>query len=102
MSKILILYSTTDGHTRDICRRIGQVIEQQGPSVTLASIADNPGIDPAAFDRIMIGASVRYGRHSPLIVDFINRHAKTPGDETQRLVFRQPRRAQAGEAATRQ
>lgn len=74
MSKILVLYSTTDGHTRDISRRIGQVMEQQGHTVTLASIADDPDIAPEAFDRIVIGASIRYGRHSPLIVDFINRH----------------------------
>lgn len=75
MSKILILYSTTDGHTREISRHIGRTMEQQGHSVTLASISDKPEIDPATFDRIVIGASIRYGRHSPLIVDFINRHA---------------------------
>jgi menaquinone-dependent protoporphyrinogen oxidase len=36
MANILIAYSTTDGHTKRICERIGQVIEKQSHKVTLA------------------------------------------------------------------
>ena len=75
MSQILLLYSTTDGHTLKISQRLGAILEAHGHAVTLASIADDPDIDPAGFDRIVIGASIRYGRHSPLIRAFINRHA---------------------------
>lgn len=77
MSNILILYSTTDGHTRQICLRLQQVLEHEGNTVALVSIADEPQIDLAPFERIIIGASIRYGRHSRQIVDFINHHVKT-------------------------
>lgn len=77
MSQILMLYSTTDGHTLKICQRLKAVLEGEDHAVTLVSITDDPGIDPGAFDRIIIGASIRYGRHSPAIVAFINRHAAT-------------------------
>ncbi len=30
MAKVLILYSTTDGHTIEICKRIKQTVEAQG------------------------------------------------------------------------
>jgi menaquinone-dependent protoporphyrinogen oxidase len=72
MAKILILYSSTDGHTGKICNRLQQVIEQQAHQVTLVSVRDEPHVDLQPFDKIVIGASIRYGKHSPLVVDFIN------------------------------
>ncbi len=74
MAKILIIYSTTDGQTRKICQRLQQVIGQQGDHVTVVSIKDEPQIDPTPFDKIVIGASIRYGKHSPQIVDFIEKN----------------------------
>lgn len=76
MANILIIYSTTEGQTRKICLRLQQVIEQQEHQVTVVPIQDEPKIDLASFDKVVIGASVRYGKHSPQIVDFIekNRH----------------------------
>lgn len=71
MHKILILYSTTDGHTRKICTRLQTIIEQQGDQVTVISIDDNncPALD--SFDKIVIGASIRYGKHQPQVFRFI-------------------------------
>ena len=77
MASILIVYATTDGQTRKICQRLEQVIGQRGHRVTLVPVQDAGGIDPAVFDKIVIGASIRYGRHSPLIVDFIEKHRST-------------------------
>ena len=74
MAKILIIYSTTDGQTRKICQRLQQVIEQQAHQVTVVSIQDEPRIDVASFDKIVIGASIRYGKHSPQIVNFIEKN----------------------------
>jgi len=75
MSKTLILYSTTDGHTVEICRRLQQVIEQQqGNKVTLLSIIDNAIPDLEAFDQIVIGASIRYGKHNPKVAEFIKQN----------------------------
>jgi len=74
MSNILIIYATTDGQTRKISQRLQQVIEQQGHQVTMVSVEDAPRLDPASFDKIVIGASIRYGKHSPLITDFIEKN----------------------------
>lgn len=41
MTHILILYSSTDGHTVKICNRLQQVIEQQGHQVTVAPVTDS-------------------------------------------------------------
>ncbi|MFA6312683.1 MAG: menaquinone-dependent protoporphyrinogen IX dehydrogenase [Sterolibacterium sp.] len=74
MANILIIYSTTDGHTLRICQRLRQVIEQQSHRVTLCSIKDWRAIDLSEFDKIVIGASIRYGKHSPLVADFVTRN----------------------------
>ena len=72
MAKILIIYSSTNGHTRKIGDRLQQVIEQQGHQVTLVSVNDESQVDLQTFDKIVIGASIRYGKHSPKMTDFIN------------------------------
>jgi menaquinone-dependent protoporphyrinogen oxidase len=73
MTKILIIYATTDGHTRKICERLRQVIEPQGSQVQLVQIGEAlPDLNQ--FDKIVIGASIRYGKHDKLIYDFIARN----------------------------
>ena len=76
MANILIVYSTTDGHTLSICRRLQRVIEQQAHRVELASVTDEPDTDIQRFDKIVIGASIRYGKHRPQVYDFIKRNGK--------------------------
>ena len=71
MAAILILYSTTDGHTLKICQRLRQVIEPFGHKVTLVSVEDYRSLDLPSFDQIVIGASIRYGKHHRRVFDFI-------------------------------
>ena len=70
MANILIIYSTTDGHTKKICERLQDVMEQQAHEVTLVSVSDNPELDLSLFDKIVIGASIRYGKHRPEVVEY--------------------------------
>ena len=76
MAKILILYSTTDGHTRDICLRLQRIVECRNHRAALFPIADAASVDLKAFDKIVIGASIRYGRHSPDVYAFIKRNSR--------------------------
>ena len=74
MSRILIAYSTTDGHTPRICERLKQVIEQQGHSATVVALAQAEALDLPSFNTVVIGASIRYGKHQPQVAQFIARH----------------------------
>ena len=73
LAKYLVVYSTTDGHTREICERLQHVIEQNGHSVTLRAIDDVQTLD---FDKIILGASIRYGKHHKKVYEFIAAHAQ--------------------------
>lgn len=76
MPRILIAYSTVDGHTRRICERIARALESGGDAVTLASLSE-PGVpDPAQFDKVVVGASIRYGKHRQEVFDFIRQQRK--------------------------
>ncbi|MCP4300908.1 MAG: menaquinone-dependent protoporphyrinogen IX dehydrogenase [Gammaproteobacteria bacterium] len=74
MARILILYSTTDGHTVEICKRIKQMVETHGDSVQLLDIKEGPDMVPGSFDKVVIGASIRYGKHQPLVHEFIKKN----------------------------
>lgn len=75
--RILIVYSSTDGHTVEICRRIGSVLEREGHTVALVSLNDAAPADPTSFDKVVLGASIRYGRHQQQVYDYIARHQST-------------------------
>jgi menaquinone-dependent protoporphyrinogen oxidase len=74
LSRILVAYSTTDGHTRHICERLQQVMAEQGDEVVVAPLAQADGLELPAFDKFVIGASIRYGKHQPAVAQFIARH----------------------------
>lgn len=74
MARIFLIYSTTDGHTLEICERLQQVMEGQGHRVALASVEDTAGVELESFDKIVLGASIRYGKHNKKVYDFIERN----------------------------
>jgi len=71
MSSILFLYSTVDGQTLKICRRLQALAEQAGHRATLADLEQDAGIDLSPFDKVVVGASIRYGKHRPQVAAFM-------------------------------
>ena len=63
----LIIYSTTDGQTVSIAERIGEVLENS----KVISIADAETLNLNDFETIVVGASIRYGKHKPEVYKFI-------------------------------
>jgi len=76
MAKILIIYSSTDGHTEKICLRLQQIIETQDHYVTVIPVEKNNEISLKSFDKIVIGASIRYGKHNKNIYKFIKENSQ--------------------------
>lgn len=71
MPHIGFVYSTVDGHTLEICERLAQVVEEGGSTAALLELTPNSQINLESFDQIVIGASIRYGKHRPEVVQFI-------------------------------
>lgn len=71
---ILLIYSTTDGHTLQICRHLQALLESQGHRVAVVALADSAGLDLPSYDKIVVGASIRYGKHRPELVEYLQRN----------------------------
>ena len=66
----LIIYSSTDGHTKTICERISNFLDNND-EIKLTSLDEVEKFDLSEFSRIIIGASIRYGKHSNKLYKFI-------------------------------
>ena len=73
MTKYLFLYSTTDGHTKKICEYIGNILKQQNHEIKINPISLEPE-KLGEYDAIILGASIRYGKHQKSVFNFINKH----------------------------
>ena len=75
MKRVLLLCSSTDGHTRRICERVRELLEAGGRAVTLVDVEAAGDVSPGAFDMTVIGARIRYGKTDTRVFDFVKRHA---------------------------
>lgn len=73
--KIGIIYSTVDGQTLKICNKIREVLQQNDQEVDLISIDDFTE-DISKYNKLVIGASIRYGVHNAKIIEFIKTNKK--------------------------
>ena len=70
MSVSIIIYSSKDGHTKIICERIMNFINERN-NTKIISIEEANKINLSEFTKIIIGASIRYGKHSNKLYKFI-------------------------------
>ena len=70
MSNSLIIYSSTDGHTKSICERIINFSDNEN-KVKIVSLNEAANFNLSKFNKIIIGASIRYGKHSKDLYKFI-------------------------------
>ena len=71
MKSFLLIYSTVDGHTKNISKKIGSHIKENF-NVTIMSIDEVTQKTLIDHDRVLIGASIRYGKHSRELYKFIS------------------------------
>lgn len=75
MSRALIAYSSTHGHTERVAGRIAGVLADEGLEVQEAEIATDP--DPLDHDLIVVAGSVHGGLHQKELVQWAQRHHTT-------------------------
>ena len=63
----IIIYSSTDGQTILIAEKIAAILENS----KVISIQESENINLDDFKTIIIGASIRYGKHRPEVYKFI-------------------------------
>lgn len=71
--KVLILYSSLDGQTHTIASYIAKQLSIAG-TCEIQDLSQVGQIDLSQYQQVMIGASVRYGRFSPVLSQFVAEH----------------------------
>lgn len=67
----LVLYSSVDGQTLKIIKHITATLQE---NITLLNVEEPLDIDFSNYDKVLIGASIRYGNFRKSLLDFINTH----------------------------
>jgi menaquinone-dependent protoporphyrinogen oxidase len=71
MSGSLIIYSSTDGQTKIICEKIKN-FSKNSESIKLISLEEASDFNLQSYEDIIIGASIRYGKHNKNLYKFIS------------------------------
>ena len=73
--KTLMLFSTRDGQTREIAAYLCSQLHELGADTVLIDLNRTDDIEWQLYDRIIIGASIRYGHFHPVLDRFVKKHA---------------------------
>jgi menaquinone-dependent protoporphyrinogen oxidase len=68
MLQNLIIYSSTDGQTIKICERIMSIIGD----CKIVSIDEAKNENLSKYEKVIVGASIRYGKHKPELYEYIS------------------------------
>ncbi|ALJ05636.1 protoporphyrinogen oxidase [Pseudalgibacter alginicilyticus] len=69
--KIGIIYSSVDGQTLKICKKLIANFKEKQIQTAIYSI-DEFNAELTQFHTLIIGASIRYGKHNKKVIKFIN------------------------------
>ena len=76
MSRILVLYGTSTGHTAKVARVLGDTLRACGHAVDVVEAARDTAVEPADYAGILVAASVRAGRYQKPVRQWVRQHAQ--------------------------
>jgi len=76
MKSCLIIFSTTDGHTKKICDQIFNILSDSH-KIKILNLSSAFLEDLSNYNLIIVGASIRYGKHKKELYEFIRKNRRT-------------------------
>lgn len=75
--RFVVVYATTEGHTRKVAEHIGDRLDALGQRVTVHDATyEDPDLDLSGADAVFIAASLHEGRYQRGIIEFVTRRRK--------------------------
>jgi menaquinone-dependent protoporphyrinogen oxidase len=73
--RLLIVYGTTEGHTRELSAFVSRVLTQSGHEADIRDTGStDETLNPSDYDGVLIAASLHVGHFQPGVVEFARRH----------------------------
>lgn len=76
MSRILIVFGTTEGHTATVASALGDEMRARGATVTVSAPLETEP-QPGGFDAVVVAASVHAGKFQSAVCRWVQAHAET-------------------------
>lgn len=77
MNHILIVYGTTDGHTRKIAQVLAENFRARFCCVDTLDAAGTHRVNPEGYDGVIVAASVHIGAFQRPVANWVREHART-------------------------
>jgi menaquinone-dependent protoporphyrinogen oxidase len=75
---ILIVYGTTEGHTRDLSDFVAGCLKTAGHEVDFRdSASGSDHVNPGDYDAVLVAASLHVGSYQPAVVEFARLYHET-------------------------
>jgi menaquinone-dependent protoporphyrinogen oxidase len=74
MTRILVVYGTTEGHTAKVAGAIAETLHRNGVLVDVRA-AGEPAPAPDGYDAVIVAASVHAGRYQRSVLNWVRAHA---------------------------
>jgi menaquinone-dependent protoporphyrinogen oxidase len=75
MARVLVLYATVEGHTARVADFLAQALRDLGHGADTCRVSgSDASVDPTAYDAVVAGASIHYGRHPRFLGALIRQH----------------------------
>lgn len=78
MARVLVVYGTTDGHTRKIAMKIAETACRRGHDAGVADAATGP--TPATYDAVIVAAPLHRERQLPQVARFVRDNRAALGE----------------------
>jgi menaquinone-dependent protoporphyrinogen oxidase len=72
MARLLIVYGTSEGHTRTVAGEIARAVREHGHAADVIEASLRPS--PAGYDSVVVAASVHQLRHKASVIRFLHDH----------------------------
>jgi menaquinone-dependent protoporphyrinogen oxidase len=80
--RMLIVYGSTEGHTRDLCHYSARVLGEAGyPTAVEPAGSDMSKPDPTPYDAVILAASLHVGRYQAPLIAYARAHREMLGDK---------------------
>lgn len=76
MSRVLIVFGTTDGHTRKVANALGDTLRAEACTAEVVEVQDGrPEVRPEPYDAVLVAGSVRIGGYRRPLRRWVRTHA---------------------------
>jgi menaquinone-dependent protoporphyrinogen oxidase len=77
MPRVLVVYGTTDGHTRKVAEALRTALGDEACAVDVVDARGRSATNPAAYDGVIVAASIHAGGYQRAVRRWVGLHAET-------------------------